>query len=115
LISTVVRRVAPPVAGPIGIAQLTSQVADQGGPTMMLEFMALLSVNLAVMNILPIPMLDGGRILFVLIEWVRRGKRVPPEKEGLVHFAGLVVLLGFLAVVSYNDIVRIINGDSLVR
>jgi regulator of sigma E protease len=115
LLSTIVRRVAPPVAGPIGIAQLSSQVADQGGFSQMIEFMALLSVNLAVMNILPIPMLDGGRILFVVIELVRRGKRVPPEKEGVVHFIGLMVLLMFLAVVSYQDIVRIINGDSLVR
>jgi regulator of sigma E protease len=60
-------------------------------------------------------MLDGGRILFVLIEIARRGKRIAPEKEALVHLAGFALLLTFVIVVSYFDIARIVRGESLVR
>ena len=76
---------------------------------------ALLSISLAVFNILPIPALDGGRLLFVIIEWIRRGKRIPPEKEGLVHMVGFALLIAMVIVISYNDILRIIRGDSFVR
>ena len=67
------------------------------------------------MNILPIPALDGGRLLFVMIEWVRRGKRISPEREGLVHLVGFVILISFIFVMSYFDIVRILNGESFIR
>ena len=76
---------------------------------------ALLSIILAVMNLLPIPALDGGRLLFVIIEWVRRGKRIPPEKEGLVHMVGFAVLIAMVLVISYNDVLRIIRGESFIR
>ena len=66
----------------------------------------LLSVNLGVMNLLPIPALDGGRLLFLLIEVVR-GKPIPPEKEGVVHFIGFVALMILMVFVMYNDITRI--------
>jgi regulator of sigma E protease len=59
-------------------------------------------------------MLDGGRLLFVAIEWVRRGKRVPPEKEGLVHLIGFVVLIGIIILISANDIQRLLQGGSLL-
>ena len=62
-----------------------------------------------------VPALDGGRLLFVMIEWVRRGKRISPEREGLVHLVGFVILIGFIFVMSYFDIVRILNGDSFIR
>lgn len=101
------------IAGPIGIAQVTGEVAKAGVPSL-LEWAAFLSMNLAVVNILPIPALDGGRIVFVLLEWVRRGRRISPEREGLVHLAGMAVLLGIIAVVSGNDILRIINGESII-
>jgi regulator of sigma E protease len=74
----------------------------------------LLSINLAILNILPIPMLDGGRLVFVLLEWLRRGKRVPPDKEGLVHLVGFVVLIGFIILISANDINRLIQGQSFL-
>ncbi|HEX3724201.1 MAG TPA: RIP metalloprotease RseP, partial [Nitrolancea sp.] len=61
------------------------------------------------------PALDGGRLLFVLIEAVRGGKKVPPEKEGMVHFVGLVVLLAFMLVVAFADINRIVSGQSFLR
>ena len=58
------------------------------------------------MNLLPIPALDGGRLVFLIIEAVRR-KRVPPEKEGMVHFAGFAVLMVLMVVVMFNDIVKL--------
>jgi regulator of sigma E protease len=64
---------------------------------------AILSTALAVTNLLPLPALDGGRILFVLIEAVR-GKRVAPEKEGAIHFIGLALLLTLMLVISYYDV-----------
>ena len=103
------------LSGPIGIAQVTGEVVEQAGWLRLIELAALLSLNLAIINILPLPMLDGGRIMFVLLEIVRRGKRISPEKEGMVHFAGFVLLITFVLVVSYFDILRAISGDSLLR
>ena len=102
------------IAGPVGIAQITGEVARAGWmPT--LELMALLSLNLAIINILPIPALDGGRLIFVALEWVRRGKRISPQREGLVHAVGFVVLISLIAVVSGFDVLRILRGESLLR
>lgn len=101
-------------AGPIGIAQATGEVAQLGWIAL-LQWTALLSLNLAILNVLPIPMLDGGRLLFLAIEFVRRGKRVSPQREGLVHFIGFVVLMAFIAIISYFDIVRLVRGESLLR
>jgi regulator of sigma E protease len=53
---------------------------------------------------LPIPALDGGRLFFVILEWVRRGRRVPPEREAAYHFVGIVVLLTLMVIISLNDI-----------
>ena len=103
------------VTGPVGIAQLTGEVVDVAGWQSLIEFAALISMNLAVLNILPLPMLDGGRVVFVLIEIVRRGKRIAPEKEAMVHFAGLVALLLFAVIITYFDILRIIAGDGIIR
>jgi regulator of sigma E protease len=108
-------RSAPEVSGPVGIAQATGEVVEQAGWAALLQFAALLSLNLAIINVLPLPMLDGGRVLFVLVELLRGGKRVPPEKEALVHLAGFVMLISLVVVVSYFDILRIINGESLFR
>ena len=104
------------VSGPVGIAQLVGESYDQaeknyGTPyaiLTMLEIIVLLSVNLGIMNLLPIPALDGGRLVFMLVE-VIRGKPVPPEKEGMVHFAGLVVLMVLMVFIMYNDIMRLVR------
>ena len=72
----------------------------------MIRMSVLLSANLGVMNLLPIPALDGGRLLFLVIELVR-GKRVPPEKEGYVHMIGMMFLLILMAFVVFNDLKRI--------
>ncbi|MQF69830.1 site-2 protease family protein [SAR202 cluster bacterium AD-804-J14_MRT_500m] len=104
-----------PGSGPVGIVKGTHEIIGLGGTMALIPLAALLSISLAVFNILPIPALDGGRLLFVIIEWVRRGKRIPPEKEALVHMVGFALLIAMVIVISYNDILRIIRGDSFVR
>jgi len=101
------------VAGPVGIAQITGEVA-KGGIGPLLEFAAFLSINIALINIFPLPALDGGRIAFVLLERVRRGKRVSPKTEGLVHFIGFAALIAAFMVITYRDIIRIIGGGGLI-
>ena len=105
---------APELSGPVGIAQMTGEISREGGFIGWLTVGILLSVNLAIINILPFPMLDGGRIVFVVIEWLRRGKRISPEKEGLVHLVGLVILVGGIAAITINDIARIFQGFSFL-
>lgn len=100
---------APVLTGPVGIADLTSQLVDQAGWRSLIEIAALLSLSLAVFNALPIPALDGGRAVFVFIEIVRRGKRISPEREGLVHLIGLALLFSGIIVITYLDIVRILT------
>ncbi len=107
------KNTAPILTGPIGIVQVTGEVAKSGLASI-LEFTALLSINLAIINLFPFPGLDGGRLIFVLLEWVRRGKRISPKKEGLVHMVGFFILIALIMVVSYYDIVRIIQGGSLL-
>jgi len=101
------------VAGPIGIAQLTSDVAKRGAYPL-IWFTALLSVNLAIINLLPIPALDGGRIAFLFLEMVRRGKRIAPRTEGLINTIGFALIILLVLVVSYYDILRIISGESFL-
>ena len=105
---------SPQLSGPIGIAQIAGEFTKEGGLQGWMAITILLSINLAILNILPIPMLDGGRLVFVILEWLRRGKRVPPDKEGLVHLVGFVVLIGFIILISANDINRLIQGQSFL-
>lgn len=102
----------PQVAGPVAIAQTTGEVAKDGGIPPLFELAALISVNLGIMNLLPLPMLDGGRVLFVLIEIARRGRRIAPEKEALVHTIGFVAFMMLAIVVTFADISRIIGGGT---
>lgn len=102
------------MAGIVGVVDVGSKVWDSsmevGGVNLaimsMVQMAALLSANLGVMNLLPLPALDGGRIFFILIEMIS-GKAVPPEKEGAVHFIGMVLLMLLTVVVLYNDIMRL--------
>lgn len=108
---------SPTFTGPVGIGQLTGEIAVADASfaakvTTLASLAAVISFSLAVINILPIPALDGGRIFFVLIEMARGGKRISPEREGLVHLAGFVVLLAFIAIVSVQDVGRIFRGES---
>ena len=70
------------------------------------NFVVLISANLGVMNLLPIPAMDGGRLVFLLVEAVR-GKPIPPEKEGIVHMIGMVLLMLLMVFVLFNDISRL--------
>jgi regulator of sigma E protease len=106
---------SPGVAGPVGIAQATGEVVEESGYRPLLDFAALLSINLGIVNILPIPMLDGGRIIFVLLEIARRGKRIAPQKEAIVHLVGFALIITFAVVVTYFDILRVLRGESLFR
>jgi regulator of sigma E protease len=99
--------------GPVGIAQLTGEAA-QAGFSILLLFAGFLSLNLAIINLLPLPALDGGRIVFVLIEWARGGKRISPRVEGMIHFIGFVLLIGLALIVTYQDILRIIRHQSIM-
>ncbi len=113
IISMVIGSAPVAVTGPVGIAQITGEVAKAGiGP--LLEFAAFLSMNLAVINLFPLPALDGGRIAFVLLEWVRRGKRISPKTESRVHLIGFAMLMMAILLVTYQDILRIISGESLI-
>ena len=103
----------PGFTGPVGIAQATGEVAEIG-ISPLFEWIALISISLAIINILPIPALDGGKLVFVMIEWIRGGKRVSPRKEGLVHVVGFAVLIGLILVVSFFDITRILSGERLI-
>jgi regulator of sigma E protease len=96
------------VAGPIGIAQVTG-TAVKFGFKAVLEFMSILSLNLAVLNVLPIPALDGGRVLFVFLEKIL-GKRIKPAFERSTHQIGMLVLFVLIALISLNDILRIARG-----
>ena len=95
------------VAGPVGIAQLTGE-AVKFGKMAILELLGLLSLNLAIINILPFPALDGGRLLFVGIEALT-GKKVRPKWERWTHQVGMAILLAFFVLITINDIIRIIG------
>ncbi len=113
IITMIVGAAPVAVAGPVGIARMTGEVA-KAGFSPLLQFAAFLSINLAIINMFPLPALDGGRIVFVLLEWVRRGKRISPKTEGLIHMIGFAMLIGLLLLITYQDIIRIISGDGLV-
>jgi len=99
------------VTGPVGIAQVVGEVAKTGISNL-LQLAAIISINLGIVNIFPIPSLDGGRIVFVLLEWVRHGKRVSPQTERLVHSIGFLLLMALIILVTYHDIVRLIRGQT---
>jgi regulator of sigma E protease len=108
-----VRGTAPQLSGPIGIAQLTGEFV-KAGISPLIEFAALISISLGIFNLFPFPGLDGGRILFVFLEWVRRGKRISPRHEGLVHTIGFIILIMLILFVSYFDVMRLIQGVSII-
>jgi len=96
------------VAGPVGTIAYVSK-AVRYGAEMVLQFAVLISVSLGVFNLVPLPALDGGRLLFLLIELVR-GKPIDQEKEGMVHFVGIVLLFGLILFLTYNDIMNLIRA-----
>lgn len=113
IVSMIIGSIPLAVSGPVGIAQVAGEVAKTG-ISPLLEFTAFISINLGVVNLFPLPALDGGRVAFVLLEVVRRGKRVSPKTEGVIHLIGFALLIGLIVLVTYQDIARIIAGGSLV-
>jgi regulator of sigma E protease len=113
IISMIIGAIPVELTGPVGIAQITGEVA-KAGISPLLQFAAFFSINLAIINIFPLPALDGGRIMFVLLEWVRRGKRISPKTEGLIHAIGFILLMAAILAITYQDIIRIISGESLI-
>ncbi len=113
IVSMIIGVAPATLIGPVGIVQITGEIAKVG-ISPLLEFVALISLILGIVNLFPLPALDGGRIAFVLLEWVRRGKRVSPKKEGLVHAIGFILLIAAMLAITYQDIIRIISGGSLI-
>lgn len=106
------------MSGPVGVASAITTVASQGLESSFLDafnnilyVMMILTINLGIFNLLPVPALDGGRLLFLLIELVRR-KPVPQKYEGVIHGIGFALLMVFMLAVTFNDIVRLFTGVS---
>jgi regulator of sigma E protease len=105
------------IAGPLGMGQITSEIVSESPLPLWVtlsQLAILLSLNLALLNLLPLPALDGGRLLFVIIEVLRGGKKLAPEREGVVHFTGLVLLLGVMVIIFVLDALRIHEGRSFL-
>ncbi len=93
------------LAGPVGITKLVGEAASIGY-VFLLNFAAFLSINLGILNLLPIPALDGSKIVFASIEAIRR-KPIEPEKEGFIHWLGFLFLMLLIVIVTYNDIIKL--------
>ena len=93
-------------SGPVGIVSLVSTEVQEGGLSAYVQLLVLISINLGLMNLLPIPGLDGSRLVFGIVEVVR-GKAVPPEKEAMVHLVGMVFLFGLMIFFTFKDIMRL--------
>lgn len=104
-----IQPVSTAVSGPVGIFVVTGEVLKtpdlQERLMSLLNLAGLLSISLAFFNILPIPALDGGRLFFILVEWIS-GKKVNPKTETLIHTAGMAVLLGLIVLITYKDIMQ---------
>ena len=96
------------LAGPIGVISIVAD-ATKVGVINVLYLAAVISLNLGVLNLLPIPALDGGRLFFLFIEFLRGGKKIDPEKEGMVNLIGFGALMVFMLFVTYKDIVRLVG------
>ena len=103
------------VPGPLLPADIDHDIRVlEAGINGLLNLTALLGISLFMINLLPLPALDGGRLLFIFIELLRGGRRIAPEKEGLVHFAGMVVLLALMAIITIFDVGRLFQGASIL-
>jgi regulator of sigma E protease len=101
--------IKPQVAGPVGIVKITGEVAASVpdlGWWPILSLTAILSLNLAIINILPFPALDGGRVVLILVEILRGGKRLKPEREGIINFIGMAILLTLMVIITVSDVLH---------
>ncbi|MEW6661212.1 MAG: RIP metalloprotease RseP [Bacillota bacterium] len=107
LVKMISGQVPAEVAGPVGIVQMAGEAARLGLASV-LNFAGLLSLNLGIINLFPIPSLDGSRLLFLGIEGVR-GRPVDPEKENSIHLIGFAVLIFIMLVITYQDLLRLLS------
>lgn len=98
----------PVVSGPVGIASTTGDIIEEAGWRPLIELAALLSLSLGLFNALPFPALDGGRMVFVVIEILRGGRRIAPEKEALVHLIGIAFLVTLIVFITIADVRRLL-------
>lgn len=102
------------VTGVVGMARGTGEIIQSDGWVGFLRWSALISLNLFLVNLLPIPALDGSHIVFSLVEIVRRGKKVPPDKEAMVHAFGFIVLMGLMVLITISDVANWLRGGSVL-
>ena len=105
------------LAGPVGMGQLTGEIVARSTLPLWVTLANLagfLSLNLFILNLLPFPALDGGRLVFVILEMLRGGRKIAPEREGMVHFVGLMLLLTLMFAIGFSDIMRLVRGDSFI-
>jgi regulator of sigma E protease len=111
IVRWIIGATTPQVTGPVGMAQMTGEAAS-AGLSVLVQFAAFISINLGIVNILPLPALDGGRIAFVLLEMIRGGRRVSAKTEGIIHTIGFMLLIGLILLVTFGDISNIVTTGS---
>lgn len=104
LVDMVAGRVKPQLSGPVGITREIAESASRGWESLLL-LTAFLSINLGMFNLLPIPALDGSRLVFMGVE-LARGRRLDPQRENMVHFVGFLILIGLMVVITYSEVAR---------
>ncbi|MGL4913821.1 MAG: RIP metalloprotease RseP [Romboutsia sp.] len=97
------------VAGPVGVISLVSGAA-KSGIFNLLYLGSIISLNLGIINLVPFPALDGGRLVLLFLEWIRGGKKIKPEKEAMINMIGLCALMAFMVFITYNDITKLFKG-----
>lgn len=97
------------LSGPVGLTQAISQVASSANVDGLFLLLAMVTLNIGVFNLLPLPALDGGRIFFMVIE-IFRGKPINQKVEGIIHTVGIMVLMGLMLIVTVNDIIKLVTG-----
>ena len=107
LYQMIMRIIPADVAGPVGIVSVIGEVMQEGMSNLF-SLTAIISINLGIMNLLPIPALDGSKLLFLILEWIRR-KPFDPRKESYVHLVGFALLILLMVLVAIHDIYRLIN------
>lgn len=97
------------LSGPIGVGTVITEVVSEYSFADVMSIVSLITINVGVFNLLPVPALDGARFVFLVIEGIRR-KPVKPEVEGMVHFVGFALLMLLMVVVTFNDIAKLVTG-----
>lgn len=97
------------VAGPVGVISIVSDAA-KSGIINLLYLGSIISLNLGIINLVPFPALDGGRLLLLFIEWIRGGKKINPDKEAMINMIGFCALMAFMLFITYNDVTRLFKN-----